>query len=188
MRNPIQKFNQSSIVFEKPGFLSEKLKTLTSSNYHRVQIFFAETSQTFPTYQCLQKGDRDYFYFLQILSYLQKIKRPRFYTLGITQDLNKIKKNLEHPFVEIAKQETCAKFQQKILNIVVVGARQSFRFFRQIAWFLGNNRALSKFRYRILYNVISITKLQKNHSIKFNFNLTTRATLTSAKTADFLNR
>ena len=70
-----------------------------------------------------------------------------------------------------------AKFQQNILNFVVVGARQSFQFFRQIAWFLGNNRALSKFRYRILYNLISITKLQKNHSIKADFNLTTRATL-----------
>ena len=63
------------------------------------------------------------------------------------------------PFVDIVKQETCAKFQQKILNFVAVGARQSFQFFRQIAWFLGNNRALSKFRYRILYNLISITKL-----------------------------
>ena len=48
---------------------------------------------------------------------------------------------------------------QKILNFVVVGARQSFQFFRQIAWFLGNNRALSKFGYQILYNLISITKL-----------------------------
>ena len=35
MQNPIQKVRQSSIVFEKPGILSEKLKTLTSSNYNR---------------------------------------------------------------------------------------------------------------------------------------------------------
>ena len=27
MQNPIQKFRQSSIVFEKPGILSENLKT-----------------------------------------------------------------------------------------------------------------------------------------------------------------
>ena len=60
---------------------------------------------------------------------------------------------------------------------MVVGARQSFQFFRQITWFLGNNRALSKFRYRILYNLIRITKLLKNHSVKANFKLTTRATL-----------
>ena len=34
MQNPMQKYRQSSIVFEKPGLLSEKLKTLTSSNYN----------------------------------------------------------------------------------------------------------------------------------------------------------
>ena len=33
MQNPIQKCRQSSILFEKPGVLSENFKTLTSSNY-----------------------------------------------------------------------------------------------------------------------------------------------------------
>ena len=42
---------------------------------------------------------------------------------------------------------------------MVVGARKIFQFFRQITWFLGNNRTLSKFRYQILHNLISITKL-----------------------------
>ena len=69
------------------------------------------------------------------------------------------KKNLEHPLVDIVKHETCAKFQQKTLNFTVIEACQRFQFFRQITWFLGNNRALSKFRYRILHNLISITKL-----------------------------
>ena len=32
MQNPIPKFRQSPIISEKPGYLSEKLKTLTSSN------------------------------------------------------------------------------------------------------------------------------------------------------------
>ena len=72
----------------------------------------------------------------------------------------------------------CVKCQQKILKSVVVGARQSFQFFRQIAWFLGNNRALSKLGYQILYNLISTIKLQKNQSVKANFKLTTRAILT----------
>ena len=36
MEDPVLKFGQSSIIFEKPGYLSENLKTLTSSNYHRV--------------------------------------------------------------------------------------------------------------------------------------------------------
>ena len=40
MQNPIRTFRQSSIVFEKPGMFSEKLKTLTDSNYHRLEYFF----------------------------------------------------------------------------------------------------------------------------------------------------
>ena len=36
MQNAIEKFRQSSTVFEKPGVLSENLKTLTSSNYPTV--------------------------------------------------------------------------------------------------------------------------------------------------------
>ena len=84
--------------------------------------------------------------FVKIKKYL--VSTHSFFTLLlITQDLNKIKKNPEQAFVDIVKQETCAKFKQKLLNFEAVGARQSFQFFRQIAWFLGNNRALSKFRY-----------------------------------------
>ena len=58
--------------------------------------------------------------------------------------------------------ETCAKFQQKIVNSTVVGARQSFQFFRQITKFLENTRALSKFKYGNLHPSVSIIKLQKN--------------------------
>ena len=81
MQNHIQKLRQSSIVFEKQGILPENLKTLTISNYPTVQYFFVETLHTFPTYQCLQKGVQDFFYFAYILSYLQKLKRPCSYTL-----------------------------------------------------------------------------------------------------------
>ena len=42
---------------------------------------------------------------------------------------------------------------------MIVGARQSFQFFRQKAWFLGNNRGLPQFWYQILHNLISNTKL-----------------------------
>ena len=41
---------------------------------------------------------------------------------------------------------------------MVVGARQNFRFFRQKTWFLGNNRALSKFLYGVSHYLISIIK------------------------------
>ena len=77
MQNAIQKFRQSSIVSEKPGILSVNLKTLTSCNYP-VQYFFAETSLTFSTYHCLQKGMWDFFYFIYILSYLQKLRKTWF--------------------------------------------------------------------------------------------------------------
>ena len=47
-------------------------------------------------------------------------KRPGFYTLAfyifinnLRSKQNKKKKNPEHPFVDIIKFETCAKFQQK---------------------------------------------------------------------------
>ena len=103
MQNPIQKFRQRSIVLEKSGILSENLKTLRSCDYPTVQYFFAETLFVFCTYQCLQKGVRDFFYFAEILSYLQKIKKIWFlhthflFTfLLITQDLNKMKKISQH--------------------------------------------------------------------------------------------
>ena len=42
---------------------------------------------------------------------------------------------------------------------MVIGARQSFQFFRQNTGFLENNRALSKFLYEILHYLISVIKL-----------------------------
>ena len=39
---------------------------------------------------------------------------------------------------------------------MVVGARQNFQVFRQIAWFVENNKALSEFRYQMLHYIISI--------------------------------
>ena len=43
---------------------------------------------------------------------------------------------------------------------MVVGARESFQFFRQITWFPENNRALSKFKTWILHYLIGNVKLQ----------------------------
>ena len=47
MQNPIQKFRQNSIVFEKPGILSENLKSLTSSNYPAAQYFLLKLHTRF---------------------------------------------------------------------------------------------------------------------------------------------
>ena len=97
----------------------------------------------------------------------QNKKIPGFYTLTETRFINNSrskqnKKHPTHPFVNIYKTETCAKFQQKVLNSTVVGARQSFQSFREITWFLENTRALSKFKYWILHHLNSIIKLRNN--------------------------
>ena len=47
MHNDMQKFRQSSIVFEKAGILSENLKTLASSNYPTVQYFLLKLRTRF---------------------------------------------------------------------------------------------------------------------------------------------
>ena len=112
----------------------------------------------------------DFFLFCLELELFAKIKKYLVSThsqkpvLSITRDLNKIK-NIPRTlfsFVDVRKKETCAKFQQKILNTTVVGARQSFQFFRQITRFSRNTRALSKFKYWILHHLITIIKLQNN--------------------------
>ena len=89
----------------------------------------------------------DFFNFISILSYLQILKKTwflhsRFYTFFNKSKWKENKKNPTHTFVDITKLKTCAKFQQEILNSMVVGARQSFQFFSQKTWFLGNNSGL----------------------------------------------
>ena len=91
------------------------------------------------------KGYVGVFLFYLDLELFAKKKRPGFYTLVLYNFINSSrskqnKKNPTQSFVDITKYETCAKFQRKILKSMVVGARQSFQFFRQKTWFLGNNR------------------------------------------------
>ena len=67
MQNFTQKFRQSSIDFETPGFSSKKMKNLASSNYHRVQYFLLKLHnkevylQTFPN---VYKRVFEIFYFV----------------------------------------------------------------------------------------------------------------------------
>ena len=74
MQNTIQKFRQSSIVFEKPGILSENVKTLTNSNYPTVQYFL------FSTYQYLQKCVGGFFISFRYWVICKYLKRPASYT------------------------------------------------------------------------------------------------------------
>ena len=97
MRNTIQKFRQSSIVFGKPGILSENLKTLTSSNCPTVQFFLLKLRTRF-LLTIVYKRVCGIFLFYLDLELFAKIKKDlvsthSFFTLlSITQDLNKIKK------------------------------------------------------------------------------------------------
>ena len=75
------------------------------------------------------------FFFILFRSWVicENQKRSGFYTLVFYIFINNSrskqnKKNAEHPFVDTVKLKTCAKFQQKILNFVAVGARQFWIF------------------------------------------------------------
>ena len=97
MQNTIQKFGQNSIVFEKPGILSENLKILTRFNYPTVPYFLLKFCTRFLLTNVYKKVCGMCFIFLD-LELFAKIKKDlvsthSFFTLLlIIQDLNKIKK------------------------------------------------------------------------------------------------
>ena len=68
----------------------------------------------------------------------------------------KIKKNPTYSFANTGN------FEQKILNFMAVGARQSFQFFRKIPWFLGKKGTSFKFECWILHHLISNIKSQND--------------------------
>ena len=106
MQNPIPKFRQGSIISEKPGYLSEKLKTLTSSNYDKVYYFWLKFWTHFVLNNVYKRVFGIFYILFRSLVINKNVKNKCVETscfrfLEITQDLNKIKKNLEHPFVDI---------------------------------------------------------------------------------------
>ena len=74
----MQKFRQSSIVFEKPGILSENLKTLTSSNYLTVQYFLLKLCTRFLLINVYKRVCGIFLKFYLDLRYLQKSKKTWF--------------------------------------------------------------------------------------------------------------
>ena len=131
---------------ERTGILSENVKTLTSSNYPVVQYFLLN----FAHFSYLAMSAKMYVGFFKFCSDLElfaKIKRDLvsthslFTLLLIAQDLNKITKS-RTPFCRHYLVENVCKTSAKISNSIVVGARQSFQFFRHKTWFLANSRSL----------------------------------------------
>ena len=100
MQNPIQKFKQSSIVFEK----FEKLwRVPTTLQFNNFCLNFAHVSYL----PMSAKGCAGFFLFCLDL-YLQKLKRPGFYTLICYFFINnsRSKQNKKNPaqmFVDIPK-------------------------------------------------------------------------------------
>ena len=75
MENPKQKFRQSFIVFEKPGILSEKLKTLPSSNQYRVEYFLLRFCTHFLHINVYKGGVEIFFSFCLNLQLFTKINK-----------------------------------------------------------------------------------------------------------------
>ena len=73
MQNSTQKFRQSTIVFEKPGILSEKLKTLTSSIYNRLNFCWNFVHASYSPMSA--KGCSGFFLFCSDLKAFAKIKK-----------------------------------------------------------------------------------------------------------------
>ena len=62
-------------------YFVEKFGNFSELKLPQSLIFFCWNPAHVSTYQFLQKGVRDFSYFVQILSFLQKLKGPGFYTL-----------------------------------------------------------------------------------------------------------
>ena len=147
MQNPIQNFRKSSIAFEKPGILSENLKTLTSSNYPIVQYFLLKF-RTRLLLTNVYKSVWDFFLFCLDLELFAKIKKDLvsthsiFTLLLITQDLSKIKKKSRTPFLDIINQKTCVKISATHIKLCGSWKLSKFTIFQAKNLFLGNNTGL----------------------------------------------
>ena len=98
MQNTIQAFRQSSIVFEKPGILSENWKLCWAPTILPFNIFYWNLAHVFYL-PMSTKGCVGIFLFYLDLELFAKIKKDLvskhsyFTLLLITQGLNKIKKS-----------------------------------------------------------------------------------------------
>ena len=96
MQMPIPKLRQTSVISEKSGYLSEKLKTSRSSNYHKVKYFLLKFYMLF----LLNHVYKRVFGISQILfrscvinkNVKSKCVETRYFSFWqVTQDLKKIK-------------------------------------------------------------------------------------------------
>ena len=94
--------------------------------------------------------------FLKILfQFLSVFRNLVFFILASSKQNKKVPNTLLQILVSIKHVQYFNKNSYYLVDV----ARQNFQFFRENTWFLKNNRASSNFLFRILYNLISITKL-----------------------------
>ena len=91
MQNTIQKFKRGSIVFEEPGILPEKLKTLRRYNYHRVEHFLLKFCARF-LLNNLYKRELGIFLFCLDLELLAKVKKALVSHIFINNSRSKLNK------------------------------------------------------------------------------------------------
>ena len=72
MQNWTPKFRQSSIFSKKPGYLSGKSKTLTSSNFDRVQYFWLKSCPHFQLYNVCKRIFRLFLFSLLKFWFINK--------------------------------------------------------------------------------------------------------------------
>ena len=108
MQNPIPELIQKFIIYKKPGFLPQKSKALTSSNYHRIQYFLLKICTRFLLTNVYKRVFGISFILFISRAINKNVKNEcvetrSFYFLQITQDLNKNKKTRTYRFVDIGK-------------------------------------------------------------------------------------
>ena len=106
MQNIIQKFRQSSIVFEKPCILSETLKILSSSNYPIVQYFLLKLRTCFLLSSVYKRLCGIFLVYLELELFVKV--SPGYCTLVFYTFINYSrskpnKKNPAHPSVDTTK-------------------------------------------------------------------------------------
>ena len=125
MQIPIQKFRQSSNVFQKPGILSENLKTSTSSDYHTFQYFLLKLCTWVLLSNVYKSVCGICFILFRSWVICKNLKRTGFCKLAFYIFINNSrsrqnKKNPAHTFVDITKSRK--RVQNFSKNIKLYGS------------------------------------------------------------------
>ena len=126
MHKLMPKFIQSSIISKKPGYLSEKLKTLPSWNFAHVSYLTMST-----------KGCSEFFLFcldLQLL--IKKCKKwvcrnQVFFVFANNSRSKQNNKKILNILLQTFITKKHLRSSSKNIELYVVGVCQSFQFFRQ---------------------------------------------------------